>query len=247
MKKESLQKIIILVMLALVGYGIWYVVDQQPRMPDTANASFSKYNHYLKRKAVDAELEVYIEPVTRFEAYSHYITVVNPTDDFYCGTLKVWDVYGELCYDKRFLNLRPKEERIFAVKLDALPLDYQWEDVLCYRFTYPEVEVDASVLYDANDEGYYWMDVIVPDGTSVEQCMEYAERIYIQDILAGMDSLDLVFYYQSDVRYEKKHEVSFPRLDTACFGALLSQKEKTIVIVDWENEEEQILLKKEMK
>ncbi|MDD6466733.1 MAG: hypothetical protein PUF50_00935 [Erysipelotrichaceae bacterium] len=247
MKRETIDRLLILVLMVLVGFGFWYYMDQKPRMPIGASDSFSKYDHYLKRVQGDAEtIEVYIEPNTRFENYTHTITVVNLTEQFYCGTLKVFDINGEVCYQNRIINLRPKEERMIAVNLSTLPLIYQWEDPLFYRFDYPVAVVDASVSYDGYDE-YYWMNVIVADDVTVEQCLEYAKMIYIEDILAGMDSLDLIFYKRSEVRYEKGNEQSYPVLDTGCYGAILSQKDKTITIVDWKQEKEQILLQCEMK
>ena len=245
MNKLALQKITIVIVLIAICIGFGYYLEIQPRKPENSSSLFSSYEVYMKRASGDiASLEVYVEPVTKYTDYNYYITVCNTSDQFVCGTLELVTAKDRVCYKKRFINLKPYEEKMIAVNLEYVPVDYEWKKVSFYDFTYPEINFNEKVSYDWDETyGYYWMNVITNEKLDAQSCLDYAKRVYVQDILAGSDSMDLFFYYGMEVEYIEKNSQMYPDRNSSYMG--VSFDGERIQVVDLETSE--IILEKLLK
>ena len=217
MNKLRLQKFSILIVLVCVFVGFLYLIEIQPRKPENASSLFSTYEQYLKRAQGDVGcLEVYVEPVTKYQDYDYYVTVCNTSDQFVCGTLQLVTGQGNVCFEKRYINIKPYEEKVIAIDVEYVPVDYKWKKVSFYDFEYPKVEVETSVSYDYDEDyGYYWMNVMSNEELSADECLEYSERMYIQDILAGSNSNDIFFYDRGEVVYIEKANQQYPDINSS--------------------------------
>ena len=237
MNKIRIQKLGILIVLVGLFVGFLYMIEIQPRKPENASELFTTYEQYLKRSqgSVDS-LEVYVEPVTKYEEYDYYVTVRNASDQFVCGTLQLITGKGNVCFEKRYINIKPYEEKVIVIDVEYAPADYKWKKLSFYDFNYPKVELDISVSYDYDEDyGYYWTNVMSDEELSVDVCLEYATRMYIQDVLAGKNSSDIFFYSRRDVVYIEKANQQYPDMNSSYMAS--SFDGERIQIVDIETSE----------
>ena len=245
MSKLTIQKI--LIVLGLIGscVAFGFYIDYQPRKPETSSSLFEKYDDYLKRGKNDIEvLEVYVEPVTKYQEVDYYVTVCNTSNQFVCGTLELLTAKDKVCFSKRYINLKPLEEKIIAIKVDYVPVDYQWKKVSFYDYSYPMVSLNETVSYDYDaDYGYYWKNVITSEEIDAQTCLSYVEYYYIQDILAGTSCSDIFFYQRSNVIYEEKGNQKYPDMNSSYMASACDGSK--IQIIDLKTNE--ILLEKLLK
>ena len=212
-----------------MGFG--YFLSIQPKKPNNSHSLFNEYEKYMSYTKGDAGcLEVYVEPVTKYENYDYYVTVNNTSDAFACGTLQLLSAKDNVCFEKRYINLKPHEEKLIAIDVEMVPVDYIWKKVSFYEYTYPSVDIDETITYDYDDDmGYYWMNVVTNDQLNKEECLNYAMYMYVQDILAGTTSKDIFFYSREDVTFEQKGNQKYPDINSSYFAAAFDGEKVQIV------------------
>ena len=245
MSKLTIQKLCILFGLIGLCVAFGFYIDYQPRKPETSSSLFEKYDEYLKRGRNDvAVLEVYVEPVTKYQDTDYYVTVCNTSNQFVCGTLELLTAKNNVCFSKRYINLKPYEEKMIAIQVSYVPVDYKWKKVSFYDYSYPEVSLNETVSYDFDEDyGYYWKNVITNEKIDAKTCLEYVEYYYVQDILAGTSCSDIFFYEKVNVVYEEKGSQKYPDINSSYMASACDGTK--IQIVDLENNE--ILLEKLLK
>ena len=234
MNKLGFQKLGIVIVLICLFFGFLYVIEIQPRKPENASALFDEFEKYLKKSINDEScLEVYVEPVTKYQDYDYYVTVCNTSNQFVCGTLQLLTGKGNVCFEKRYINIKPYEEKVLVIDVDYVPTDYKWKKLSFYNFDYPEIDVDVSVSYDYDEEyGYYWMNVLSNEKLSVDMCLEYATWVYVQDVLAGSGSRDIFFYNRADVVYEEKMNQQYPDMNSSYLASAFDGEKIQIIDVN---------------
>jgi len=243
-------QILILVGFILVGTGFWYYMSNQPIVPDNAHESFNMYSKYLKKTTGDdSKIEANIAEAEANEGgYTHQLILYNKTETFYCGVLEVLDVDGKVIYSKEYVNVRPAEVRVVAVVIEGNVSDFRIKDHKYYEFTYPKPAASARVSNDGVASiNYQWTNIIFyEEDLTVDNCMEYAKYIYIQDILSGMPSYDIYFYGENSVEYVDGY-VQKPSFGSGTYGGTLDQEKGSVSIMDLKTDMFKVLLEEVMK
>ena len=231
MNKLRNQKIGIVLVLLCLCFGFGYFLHIQPRKPENSSPLFNRYEKYLNYTTGDINsVEVFVEPTTKYQDYDYYVTVHNASNQFVCGTLQLVSAKDNVCFEKRYINLKPFEENIIAIAVDVVPVDYKWKNVSFYEYTYPGIDVETMEAYDYDEAmGYVWMDVITSDALDADACLAYAEYIYVQDILAGSEYVDIFFYTRDDVVYEQKGNENYPDINSAYYASAFDGEKLQIV------------------
>ena len=234
---KKLYWVYLVLSLSIIGlavFGFIYYINQQPLIPNNAADSYTTYAKYLKRTNGNSEeVMVYFSPNSGSE-YNWYVTIYNQTDDFYCGTLKLYDEDQNKLYEDSYVNIKPHEVRMLMVQLDGKPVNYTWTKTRFYQFNYDKPEADAALSMDSDsDFQYVWNNLVFKsEDLTVENCLEYGKYLYIEDILAGQSSPDTYCYDEELTTYHEVNGVSYPDVSTAKFGIIIDQEDQTIKIVD---------------
>jgi hypothetical protein len=242
--KDWRTQIIILIVFMIIGGGFWYFIDQQPRIPNGARSYVNDYTKYLKRVSGSSDdINVYLEKANDKQMSTHYITVYNKTEGFYCGTLELVDSKNEVIYSRKFVNIRPAEVRIVGIQVNKEPVDYRLKESLFFSYSYPEIESKGFVSNDNDPSlGYAWTNVVFEDEDfTIENCMAYAKNIFVQDVLAGMPSNDVYFYKTSTVEYIEEDGIKFPRTSSNTYVAALDQNSKSVYLAEIVNGNAEII------
>lgn len=209
---------------------VWFIWTR-PVRPLDAGEDYSRLSSYLSF-SFDQKEKI---AVSMEETEDGYLMILeNGSDKYWCGKITLTGAGGAAVYQEEFINLAPGGSVRELLGLSRMPEGWKISRSRFYALTYPSPSAKGEVAEDGDSlMGTVWRDVLLDHADMKEEnCLEWGEYLYVQDVLAGREFSAVYFYDREYAEYEVKDGVSFPKQESASFAAVVDRDERKLKLVD---------------
>lgn len=198
--------------------------------PTSSYDNAEVYLNYLEKAHGDEELiEGYINKVDG----GYRINFYNGNEDVFClGKVRLLNEADKKICTYTTGLFGPNEFSYSTETLEEEPTRFIFEKTQFYQFTYPDANVNYSVVYDYNDE-LEWNNLLLDEAWSMDDVIAASKYQYAYNVVT--ESYCSLYYFYDENRstyYDEEYDGDYPDVSSAIYGTYFDYNEKIIELYE---------------